>query len=52
MFREFLKGVEKHTPPVLMGFGVYSALKFTLEVSGVIGVSLTPFDTLSALSVV
>src|SRR5690242_2067551 len=51
MFREFFKGVEKHTPPVLMGFGVYSALKFTFEVSGVIGVSLTPFDTLSALSV-
>ncbi len=51
MFRNFFKAVEKHTPPVLMGFGVYSALKFTLEVSGVIGVSLTPFDTLSALSV-
>ncbi len=51
MFRSFLKGVENHTPTVLAGFGVYSALKFTLEVSGVIGVSLTPFDTLSALSV-
>src|ERR1035438_7746845 len=51
MFRNFFKGVEKHTPPILAGFGVYSGLKFTLEVTGVIGLSLTPFDPLSALSV-
>jgi hypothetical protein len=47
----FLKSIEKHTPPILVGFGVYSGLKFTLEVSGVIGLSFTPFDTLAALSV-
>ena len=47
----FFKSIEKHTPPILVGFGVYSGLKFTLEVFGVIGLSFTPFDTLAALSV-
>ncbi len=47
----FFKKIESHTPPVLVGFGVYSGLKFTLEVLGVISLSVTPFDTISALSV-
>ena len=47
----FFKQIEKHSPPVLAGFAVYSGLKIILEASGVIGLSLTPFDTLSALSV-
>ena len=51
MFKNFFKAVEVHTPPVLAGFGVYSGLKFTLEVLGVISPSVTPFDTVSALSV-
>ncbi len=51
MFRNFFKSVEKHTPPVLVGFGVYSALKFTLEVVGVISPSVTPFDTIAVLSI-
>lgn len=45
------KAIEKHTPPIMAGFGVYSGLKFILEVVGVINISLTPFDTISALSV-
>lgn len=47
----FFKTIEKHTPPVLAGFAVYSGLKFTLEAMGAIHLSLTPFDTLSVLSV-
>ena len=35
----------------MAGFGVYSGLKFTLEAFGIIGLSVTPFDTLAALSV-
>ena len=50
-FGNIFKAVEKHTPPVLIGFAVYSGLKFTLEVLGVISLSLTPFDTLSVLSI-
>jgi type IV secretory pathway TraG/TraD family ATPase VirD4 len=46
----FFKAIERHTPPILAGFGVYSALKFTLEAVGVIGPSVTPFDTFSVLS--
>ncbi len=47
----FFKSIESYTPTVLVGFGVYSGLKFTLEVLGIISPSVTPFDTLSALSV-
>lgn len=47
----FFKAITKHTPPILAGLGVYSALKFTLEATGAIGPSVTPFDTLAALSV-
>ncbi len=47
----FFKTVEKHTPTVLVGFAVYSGVKFILEVLGVLSPSVTPFDTLSALSV-
>lgn len=43
--------IEKQTPTVLAGFATYSGLKFILEVAGVIHVSLTPFDTISALSI-
>src|ERR1039457_3388800 len=50
-FGNIFKSIEKHTPPFLVGFAVYSGLKFTLEALGVIGLSFTPFDTLSALSV-
>jgi hypothetical protein len=49
-FGNFFKSIEKQTPPILVGLGVYSGFKFTLEASGVIGLSLTPFDTLAALS--
>ena len=48
---KYLKAIEKHTPPILAGFGVYSGFKFTLEAVGVIGPSVTPFDTVSVLSV-
>ena len=51
MVRKFLKAIEKHTPPIMAGFGVYSGVKFTLEAVGVIGPSVTPFDTVSVLSV-
>ncbi len=47
----FFKAIEKHTSPILAGFGVYSCFKFTLEALGVIGPSVTPFDTVSVLSV-
>ncbi len=50
-FGNFFKKIESHTPTVLVGFAVYSGLKFTLEVLGVLTPSVTPFDTLSALSV-
>ncbi len=50
-FSNIFKAIEKHTPPVLAGFGIYSGLKFILEVTGVIQVSLTPFDTIAVLSV-
>ncbi len=50
-FGNFFKKIESHTPTVLAGFAVYSGLKFTLEVLGVLSPSVTPFDTLSALSV-
>jgi len=50
-FGNFFKAIEKHTPPILVGLGVYSGFKFTLEAFGVIGLSLTPFDTFAALSV-
>lgn len=43
--------IEKQTPTVLAGFATYSGLKFILEVAGVIHVSLTPVDTISALSI-
>ncbi len=45
------KAIEEHTPPILAGFGVYSALKCTLEAVGVLRPSLTPFDTISVLLV-
>ena len=48
---KFFKAVEKHTPPVLAGFAVFSGVKFTLEVLGVISPSVTPFDTFIGLSV-
>lgn len=47
----FFKQVEEYTPTILIGFATYSGLKFTIEALGVIGVSLNPFDTISALSV-
>jgi len=47
----FFKAIERHTPSVMAGFATYSGLKFVLEAFGVIGLSLTPFDTISALSV-
>ncbi|HJT25168.1 MAG TPA: DUF87 domain-containing protein, partial [bacterium] len=50
-FQVFLKQVERHTPPILIGFGVYSGLKFILEAVGVLSPSLNPFDTISVLSV-
>jgi hypothetical protein len=46
-----LKLIEKHTPPILIGFALYSSLKFILEAVGFINVSLNPFDTISILSV-
>jgi type IV secretory pathway TraG/TraD family ATPase VirD4 len=50
-FTNFFKAIEKYTPPVLAGFAACSGLKFVLEAAGVIHISLTPFDTLAALSV-
>ena len=47
----FFKTIEKHTPPILIGFGVYLGLKFILEVLGVLSPSVNPFDTLAVLSV-
>ena len=47
----FLKQVEEHTPPVIVGFATYSGFKFILEAFGVIDVSVNPFDTISILSV-
>jgi hypothetical protein len=46
-----LQAVEKHTPPVLIGFAAYSSFKFLLEIFGVLNLSLNPFDTISILSV-
>ena len=43
--------IETHTPSMLVGFGVYSALKFILEVLGVLSPSVNPFDTFEVLSV-
>ncbi len=43
--------IKAHTPPILAGFGVYSALKFVLEALGILRPSLTPFDTISVLLV-
>jgi type IV secretory pathway TraG/TraD family ATPase VirD4 len=48
---KLLKQIEKHTPPILIGFATYSSLKFILEAFGVVDVSLNPFDTISILSV-
>ena len=47
----FSKTIEKHTPPVLVGFAAYSSFKFLLEIFGVLNVSLNPFDTVTILSV-
>ncbi len=43
--------IAKYTPTVLAGFAAYSGLKFVLEMVGAIHLSLTPFDTIAALSV-
>lgn len=49
--RKFFQTIEKHSPPVLAGFAVYSGLKFVLETVGAFHISLTPFDTISVLSI-
>lgn len=48
---KFTKTFKRYAPVVLAGFALYSGFKDILETVGVIQVCLTPFDTISALSV-